>query len=291
LFIKKELMKRYIFLALFFGTIFNLQAQIGVYTSTPHSSSISDVGSTNKGLLIPRLNITSLTSKSPVTASIKDGLLAYNVSTGGLSKTIVFWDADANLGLGAWSPQLYFGETPKIATIGLTANRTGILDNSPAGAYEYIVNQPTNNYKILNSGYMPSLGFRYRTNHWDIELGSGTYIIEISYLLNAPPANPASNAVALQGSYYNMGYFSQLGATQYNPVNSTYGATVFGRVEGSSVSTVLVDHRVRFLHTFSTSATGLTEITLYLGRRSASNFNDLVDIIANSTIIKITKLL
>lgn len=284
-------MKKKIILALFFSSIFDLQAQTGINTSTPQTSSITEVGSTNKGLLIPRLNITSLVNKAPVTATIKDGLLAYNSSTGGLSKTLIFWNADANAGLGVWSPQLYFGETPKVATIGLTVNRTGILDNSPAGNYEYIVNQPTNNYTILNSGYMPSLGFRYRTNHWDIEMGPGTYIIEISYLLNAPPANPASNAVVLQGSYYNMGYFSQLETTQYNPVTSTYGATVFSRVEGSTVSAVSVDHRVRFLHTFSTSPTGLTEISLYLGRRSASSFNDLVNIIANSTIIKITKLM
>ena len=57
-------------------------AQIGIGTTSPNDNAILDVYSTNKGLLIPRLTLTSTTSFSPLSAHVA-GMLVYNTATVG----------------------------------------------------------------------------------------------------------------------------------------------------------------------------------------------------------------
>lgn len=57
-----------------------LFAQVGVNTTTPHSSSILDVTATDKGLLIPRIAIPNLNVAAPVT-SPATSLLVYNTNS------------------------------------------------------------------------------------------------------------------------------------------------------------------------------------------------------------------
>lgn len=290
-----------IFPIVLFAIVFELKAQTGINIRTPHASAILDVDvsslppSGKKGVLLPRLNITSLTNKAPVTAAtMADGLLAYNnggviPSTNTNSQTLYYWDVLANAGLGAWMQQLYFKETPKVATIGLI-NNLALLNDKGIGESETIC-PPINNFKIISSGYMP--GLRLDNNGYgQIAVGPGTYTLEISYLLNAPPANPTSNATLIGGGYYNMGYFSDLYILPYNPSTNTYGVYDSGsRVEGAILSKINVDHRMRFLHTFAVSGAGLVfELSLDLGRRDGSSFYDLVNVIASGTVIKLTKL-
>lgn len=283
-------MKKVITISLvFLITAFKLNAQTGVNTRNPNTSSILEVNSTSKGVLLPRLNITSLTNKTPVTAAtMPDGLLAYN-SGANNSQTLYYWDALANANVGAWMQQLYFKETPKVATIGLI-NNLALLDNKVRGESESI-SPASNNYKIISSGYMP--GLRLNNNGSGlVAVGPGTYTLEISYLLNAPPANPSSNATLVGGGYYNMGYFSDLFFWPFNTNTNVYGALIDGgRVEGAILSKVNTDHRMRFLHTFSVTGAGLVfELDMSLGRRDGTTFYDLVNVIASGTIIKLTKL-
>ncbi|MFB0924050.1 MAG: hypothetical protein QMB65_02005, partial [Vicingaceae bacterium] len=55
----------------------NLFAQVGIGTTTPDTSSILDVSSTNKGLLIPRL---TTTERDNITLPAK-GLIIYNTTS------------------------------------------------------------------------------------------------------------------------------------------------------------------------------------------------------------------
>lgn len=73
-------MRKLLFLIIF--PIF-LQAQVGINTTTPNSSSMLDIESTDKGLLIPRISIPNLNAAAPVT-SPAISLLVYNtnVTTG-----------------------------------------------------------------------------------------------------------------------------------------------------------------------------------------------------------------
>ncbi len=283
-------MKKVITISLvLFITTFKLNAQTGVNIRNPNASSILEVNSTNKGVLLPRLNITSLTNKAPVTATpMADGLLAYN-SGATNSQTLHYWDVAANAANGAWIQQLYFKETPKVATIGLI-NNLALLDNMGRGVYDAIC-PPINNFKIISSGYMPGLKLD-NNGTGAIAVGPGTYTLEISYLLNAPAPNPSSNGTIVSKGYYNMGYFSELFILPYNPSTDTYGVYSSGiRVEGAILSKILVDHRMRFLHTFAVSGVGqVFELDLNLGRRDGTTFYDLVNVIASGTIIKLTKL-
>ena len=69
---------RKILLFLLSFQVLTLLAQVGVHTDTPDNSSAMDITATNKGLLIPRVTLTSnLSSPSPVTSPAV-GLLVFN---------------------------------------------------------------------------------------------------------------------------------------------------------------------------------------------------------------------
>ncbi|MFC7774289.1 hypothetical protein [Flavobacterium sp. GCM10027622] len=76
-------------------------AQIGVGTTTPNTSSILDVSSSNRGFLLPRVALTSLTDVVTVPNPAK-GLLVYNKGTGGLTQEGIFvWNELS------WKPFVY----------------------------------------------------------------------------------------------------------------------------------------------------------------------------------------
>lgn len=53
---------------------------IGIGTTTPDASAILDITATNKGVLVPQVSLTSLTSAAPTT-NPATGLLVYNTDT------------------------------------------------------------------------------------------------------------------------------------------------------------------------------------------------------------------
>lgn len=75
-------------------------AQMGIGTQTPHSSALLDIASTNKGVLLPKVN---LLGKDDVTtvSSPANGLLLFNQSANGTdsnsvaANTIYFWQNTA----------------------------------------------------------------------------------------------------------------------------------------------------------------------------------------------------
>ncbi len=78
-----------ILLLLYFNFSF---CQVGIGTTTPDPSSILDVKSTNKGILLPSIAITSLTDNSTV-LSPANGLIIWNNGLGGLADTgLYYWN-------------------------------------------------------------------------------------------------------------------------------------------------------------------------------------------------------
>lgn len=72
-------MKKKITIVLFF--YFNcLFAQVGIGTTNPNSSSILDITATDKGLLLPRLNLVATTNYQPLLAHVA-GMMVYNLAT------------------------------------------------------------------------------------------------------------------------------------------------------------------------------------------------------------------
>lgn len=76
---------------------FFVKSQVGIGTSTPDVNTILDLNSTNKGLLIPRVQLTAVndTGTIPVTSSAnspEQGTLVYNLANAGVSPSNVFKD-------------------------------------------------------------------------------------------------------------------------------------------------------------------------------------------------------
>jgi len=68
---------------------FTLSCQVGVGTNTPNTSSMLDITSTDKGLLIPRMT----TAQRDAVASPASGLLIFNTTTGQLNYYNGSWKA------------------------------------------------------------------------------------------------------------------------------------------------------------------------------------------------------
>lgn len=56
-------------------------SQVGINTTSPSAGAILDVDSSDKGLLVPRVDITNLNNIAPVTGGSTEGLLVYNTNT------------------------------------------------------------------------------------------------------------------------------------------------------------------------------------------------------------------
>jgi hypothetical protein len=68
---------------LLFGGVYFANAQVGIGTPTPATSSQLDIVANNKGVLIPRVTLTSTTSFGPIIGTEVESLLVYNTATAG----------------------------------------------------------------------------------------------------------------------------------------------------------------------------------------------------------------
>lgn len=67
------------FLTTFLLAITGIQAQVGVGTRTPNPDAMLEVSATNKGLLLPRIALTSSTAASPLSAHVV-GMTVFNTA-------------------------------------------------------------------------------------------------------------------------------------------------------------------------------------------------------------------
>ncbi|MDA6072745.1 hypothetical protein NJT12_24280 [Flavobacterium sp. AC] len=283
-------MKKIITISLvFLIAAFKSNAQTGVNTRNPDASANMEISSSNKGLLIPRLSIADITVKTPVAVAPKDGLLIYNTNTV-TKKTLFHWDALANSGAGNWNSHLFFKETPKTAVIGMAGSNFAALDNLNPGASTLINNSNGNTLVIQSSGYMPNLDVvNNSTNGLTVNLGSGVYMIEISFLITAPVPDSGRGSVLTGSNYYNMGYYTDIKTS----IDATGTVTNSARVERAVLSQANQNHRVTFNTTFTLPdnvTNPVSSLTVALGRRSGSSHNDLVYIIPSGSYYKLTKL-
>ena len=70
-----------IFLAFAILTSTMVFSQVGIGTNSPNQESILDIVSTTKGVLIPRVNLTSTTLDLDSTGGNPKGLLVFNTGT------------------------------------------------------------------------------------------------------------------------------------------------------------------------------------------------------------------
>ncbi|WP_103248172.1 hypothetical protein [Chryseobacterium phosphatilyticum] len=158
-------MKNYIYIVcmsvILFGTSIN--AQVGINTSTPNTSSVLEINSSNKGVLFPQYDLTVLNNTSTPIANPADGLMIYN--KGGAStfpKGYYVWIRDR------WQRAILSGSEPQ--TMSLIIN-SGVL--IPTGS----TNNTLTNFSVAaNKITGASLGADTST----ITLPAGTYILRYS---------------------------------------------------------------------------------------------------------------
>ncbi|MFM9403760.1 hypothetical protein ACKLNQ_17810 [Myroides odoratimimus] len=86
-------MKKKITLALFLLGTVGLYAQTGIGTTLPNSTSILDVDSTNKGILIPRVNLLNDTDKTTIKGGdYPESLIVYHNGTKDLIAGFYYWE-------------------------------------------------------------------------------------------------------------------------------------------------------------------------------------------------------
>lgn len=72
----------------FFFIINKIFAQVGIGTTAPNASAILDINSTNKGFLLPRLNLTGKNDNTTV-SSPANGLMVFNLAAAGTGTNAV----------------------------------------------------------------------------------------------------------------------------------------------------------------------------------------------------------
>ncbi|NLL29328.1 MAG: hypothetical protein GX259_11115 [Bacteroidales bacterium] len=91
--------------------LLNVKAQdnVGIGTTSPHATAALDITATNKGLLIPRVALSSTTLINPITTTPATGLLVYNTATAGAAPNNVvpgfyYWNGTKWVQVGASAP-------------------------------------------------------------------------------------------------------------------------------------------------------------------------------------------
>ncbi|MGA9638108.1 hypothetical protein, partial [Flavobacterium sp.] len=92
------------FVIFLFGT--GVYAQVGIGTAVPNNSAQLEIVSSNKGLLIPRLNLASLTDGTSISNGNVEGLVVYNISAIGMPPGFYYWSS------GQWNKLLNKKDLP-----------------------------------------------------------------------------------------------------------------------------------------------------------------------------------
>ncbi len=219
---------------------------VGINNTTPHSSAILDIAATNKGLLIPRLPLTSVLDVTTIPAPLTS-LMVYNTATAGIAPNDVkpgyyYYNGTKWVGIGgdAWMLTGNAGTSSATDFIGTTDNQdlvfkhnnihAGLL-NADSGATSFGVNALVNkNSASANSAFGAGAMLRNTTG----------------------PANTAMGYATLQNNTIGLGNTGIGYEALYSNVSGNYNTALgyyarFGGVTGNANTAV---------GTYSTGGTG-----------------------------------
>ncbi len=87
----KNYFKYVVYVLVQLSFLYGLKAQVGIGTDSPNSEAILDVVATDKGILVPRVTLTSSTVDLDGDSTQPEGLMVYN-NGGSLAKGFYFWN-------------------------------------------------------------------------------------------------------------------------------------------------------------------------------------------------------
>ncbi|WP_124981843.1 tail fiber domain-containing protein [Nonlabens xiamenensis] len=186
-------------------------AQVGIGTDNPAESSLLEIQSADKGMLIPRVDIADLSTQAPVTtATIEESLLVYNtnLTTG---KGFYYWNN--SLGVweklladndksGFWNTEGNSGTTPGT---GAGQNFLGTTDNTSMAI-------ATNGIERMRINTLGRIGINTPGPVWRLHLNVGTAVYD-GLFLEKQGANAFTSEIAM---------FRYTNATTGTPLNSLY---------------------------------------------------------------------
>ncbi len=220
LFVSRFVTTSLLFTTMIYSQVFGQQnvSISDVNGATPNASSVLDISSTSKGLLIPRVSLTSTTVTSPVTSPLTS-LLVYNTSTvndvtpgyyywNGTSwqrfdtgNTIGDWKLLGNAGTNAGTN--FLGTTDAVDLVFRTNNteKARILSGGNVGIGE------SNPQRILHlKGSTSNVALRLENTSaktYDIQSTSGGHL----HIINQS-SSPTFVAMQVNGTTNNIGFFN-----------------------------------------------------------------------------------
>lgn len=257
------------------------------YTSAPSVT----VSGGNKGLLLPNLNLASLSSTTAPVNGPVNGLIAFNGGTNSNNKALHIFNGT----LGRWQSTIDAEDTPKVAYLDFTGSLSA-LDNAAAGVNTLLLVNPPSISGVSNIN-----GFKVVQNTlsggYSLVLPQGNYLVEVNLNLNSPPEIPSGQggtAPLTGSSYYLMGYFIDFYGDTYNNSTNTFTAGVNTRKEIPIVSKTSTNHLASWSYYYNVPANANANIIgglrLRFGRMQNSTFYDLVNVIPTGSYIKISKI-
>ncbi len=160
-------------------------AQVGINTTTPANGAMLDVTSTDKGMLVPRVDIADLSTIAPITGGSTESLLVYNTNTTtgtgfyywDSSNWVLigdgeFWSLQGNAGTnpGTGAGQNYVG-TSDSQDLVLAANGASVAVMSTAGQIEASNDGTETAPSLTFSGDLDSGIYRKGTNSITLSTG------------------------------------------------------------------------------------------------------------------------
>lgn len=106
-----------LFVLLFMFGVYSGMAQVGIGTTTPHPSALLDLKANDRGLLIPQVELKSITDASTIANGNVQSLLVYNTNnSNGLKSGYYYWNEDK------WARLITDGDLPEQPVLEVPAN-------------------------------------------------------------------------------------------------------------------------------------------------------------------------
>lgn len=265
-------MKKFIFATIFvFLSINYFFSQVGIGTITPANSSVLDVTSTDKGVLIPRVALVDKNTKTPLTGNIPNGTMIFNTVKAGIGAATVF------PGVYVW----YANEWVIPAMVGKEKAKAVKFNNSSSSTTNFnpaTVASPVN-IDIFNSiVFNDDSAIFEKIDDYQIRINaSGLYLVSANLALKQNPA--VNNSLLYDYIHFNL--------------NGTLAsANISTLVTQNNPTNVNVDGRFVFESTSYIYATAGQVLTLQSTRgQDGTNYNGIVSFdtvsLSSVTIIKL----
>ena len=163
------IMKKIIQISLLCAMSFMAYSQVGVNTNTPHSSAILDLNASDKGVFIPKFNLTVLNSTTTPIANPTNGLVIYNTGTT-YPKGIYYWLNNK------WEKLHSNGDFDEVFGISINEAGTRLVNSTTV---QTLSSSPLRNYIQVANTISGSRPATVDTSTGIITLPKGKYFINV----------------------------------------------------------------------------------------------------------------